>query len=133
VLAACLPPRHPLITGQLQQPAKGKENPRIWGRLLLHSITIIYVYIREEKAQTERHKEKEARCVRAPVCISAEAAASGVEGRGSPIGRPRGERAGVDEPAAAPLPLPSPPPRAHTHAASTESVHYEPFTGQELC
>ena len=49
--AACLPPRHPLITGQLQQPAKGKENPRIWGRLLQHNY---YIFGRKKPKPKDR-------------------------------------------------------------------------------
>lgn len=76
-----------------------------------------------KKPKSLRTRRERCVRVRVPVYAAQEAASRG--GVLRPAGRcARGARGST-----------SPPPRAHTHGASTESesVHYEPFTGQELC
>lgn len=117
------PPAPSFDHRQLQQPANGKENPT---KNLGATAGNTYKTIREEKAQTKKPAYYSVACVRRAGVHqrSQHSGGCGVEGRGSPAAA-RGARGSTSPPL--------PPPRAHTHRASTESVHYEPFTGQELC
>jgi hypothetical protein len=112
-LARCVPPPAPSFDHrqlqQPQQPAKGKENPRIWGRLLGSSSSHKYSGGKGPNRKAVTRTEQALRACAVPVCISAALGRLRRRGEGF-SGRPaaaRGARGSTSPP---------PPPRAHTRS-----------------